>query len=191
MKTVSIILGFLSILICYALTNPSREYPIKSQVENTNFIRKEIKIEAMDSKTFKPIAAEVKQQFIDNCRRYLGTPHQYGGVSQSGIDCSGLVFVNFQALGLHIPRNSSEQSDYFFPVDLAETQVGDILFFGSTENTISHTGIVTEVAGDNKISFIHTSTSKGVVEEDLTGEYWTTRLQSVGRPDYARAEIVG
>lgn len=88
---------------------------------------------------------------------------------------------------MKIPRNSAQQSEYFDFVTISDTQIGDILFFGSTKNTISHAGVVSNIDQGKTITFIHTSSSLGVIEE-LRGKYWTSKLQIIGRPDYEAAE---
>jgi hypothetical protein len=64
------------------------------------------------------------------------------------------------------------------PVSAQQLQPGDLVFFkASTKSSgkITHVGIVTEVSKDNA-RFIHASTSKGVIENDLLTGYWKPLL---------------
>ena len=51
-----------------------------------------------------PIVEEkVVNSLLAAARTYIGTPHTYGGQSKTGIDCSGLVYISFQEIGMQIP----------------------------------------------------------------------------------------
>ncbi|MCC2672725.1 MAG: Cell wall-associated hydrolase (invasion-associated protein), partial [Armatimonadetes bacterium] len=59
---------------------------------------------------------------LDEAYRYMGTPYVYGGNSESGIDCSGLVRNCFSSLGVQLPRRASEQARVGAEVPLSELQ---------------------------------------------------------------------
>ena len=40
---------------------------------------------------------------------YLGAPYLWGGMSERGINCSGLVHMAFRRLGRLVPRDAHEQ----------------------------------------------------------------------------------
>ncbi|AUH33222.1 C40 family peptidase [Paracoccus tegillarcae] len=60
--------------------------------------------------------------------RLLGTPYLWGGNSDWGIDCSGLVQVAFAACGIACPGDTDLQRDAGRAVDGAP-QPGDLLFW--------------------------------------------------------------
>jgi uncharacterized protein YijF (DUF1287 family) len=187
MKVVNVILICLLALVVIALTKSSDDIFVSQDIEqNSALAEREITIVINESEQ-----VDVSKKFVDSCRKFIGTPHQYGGLSDSGIDCSGLLYVNFKSLGLSIPRNSALQSEYFESVDFVEAQPGDLLFFGTSEQAINHAGVITEVDSLNNIRFIHTSLSQGVIEEDLKSNYWTGKLIKISRPDYESADITG
>jgi len=103
---------------------------------------------------------------IQEAYRYMGTPYVYGGNSESGIDCSGLVKNCFSSLGIQLPRRASEQARVGAPVPLTELQPGDRLYF-SVRKQHDHTGIY---IGDGY--FIHAASSRGKV----TVDHLSTRL---------------
>ncbi len=101
-----------------------------------------------------------KEIVIEYANSLLGVRHKMGGVSPSGVDCSGLVKLAHAQSGINLPHSSQEQARYGRILSSEEElQRGDLVFFHSTYNTsnlVTHSGIY---LGDN--SFIHTSDSNG------------------------------
>jgi len=65
---------------------------------------------------------------IDAARRYLGSPYEWGGMSERGIDCSGLVHMAYRAAGQLVPRDAHQQQEAAEPV--SDPQPGDLVFYG-------------------------------------------------------------
>ncbi|MDB6081268.1 MAG: hypothetical protein JWO53_540 [Chlamydiia bacterium] len=76
-------------------------------------------------------------------KNFLDLPYTWGGRSSFGFDCSGFVQMLYQEMGVRIPRDSKDQYtwDGFMPVEMDSLQVGDLVFFGISEDKISHVGM--------------------------------------------------
>lgn len=70
---------------------------------------------------------------VEEARAYLGTPYEWGGLSERGIDCSGLVHIAYRRLGRLVPRDAHEQEAAATPVDESQLRPGDLVCFGPRE----------------------------------------------------------
>lgn len=74
--------------------------------------------------------------------RFVGIPYRWGGDTVvDGMDCSGFVRAVYNLCGVNIPRTSREQYRVGDTVSRGELQDGDLVFFGSSPDGISHVGI--------------------------------------------------
>ena len=57
--------------------------------------------------------------------------------------------------------------------DIKKIQEGDLVFFATRKNSrkVNHVGIVTNVR-NGEVSFIHSSTSRGVIISKISERYW-------------------
>ncbi|MBD9658584.1 MULTISPECIES: NlpC/P60 family protein [Pantoea] len=108
-------------------------------------------------------------QLNDQLSRWRGTPYRYGGLSRGGVDCSGFVYLTFRdKFDMQLPRSTIDQTDIGTRIDKGDLLPGDLVFFktGSGENGL-HVGIY-----DTDNTFIHASTSQGVIRSSLDNVYW-------------------
>ena len=67
---------------------------------------------------------------VEEARAYLGAPYEWGGMTERGIDCSGLVHMAYRRLGRLVPRDADQQEDAGTPVEPADLRRGDLACYG-------------------------------------------------------------
>ncbi len=73
---------------------------------------------------------------------FLGAPYLWGGRTDVGLDCSGLIQTVYLLYGRRIPCDSWKQEEYFeHPVKKLEHAArGDVIFFNPGKEKVSHVG---------------------------------------------------
>lgn len=107
--------------------------------------------------------------FVHDALHFLGAPYAWGGASPSGFDCSGFVQYVAGLVGIHLPRTSEAQFEVGTPVERADLQPGDLVFF-NTYGFASHVGIF--IGNDQ---FVDAPASGGTVSINrLDDGYWSS-----------------
>lgn len=124
-------------------------------------------------------SGQLARALVDEARTWLGVPYVMGGADRKGADCSGfLVSVYRDVADIKLPRTTSQQREHCIPIDKDQLAAGDILFFSSKRSG----GKVAHVAmyiGNGRM--IHASSSRGVVEDDITLKYYLDHYLGSGR----------
>jgi hypothetical protein len=107
--------------------------------------------------------------------RFLGLPYTWGGRSSYGYDCSGFAQMLMRRHGVRMPRDAQPQANWsgLAPVRREELQPGDLLYFGRSEQRITHTGIY---LGGGKFINATTYQNPMVRIDDLNEPRWTKIL---------------
>jgi cell wall-associated NlpC family hydrolase len=119
-------------------------------------------------------------ELIELARRFLGLPYTWGGTTSHGYDCSGYTQMLCRRGGVNIPRDAGPQFrwDRMRPVERTSLRAGDLLYFGPSQEKITHTGFY---IGDGQ--FIHATTHERPVVQisKLSEEHWTKIYQGARR----------
>jgi len=108
---------------------------------------------------------------------WRGVPYRRGGLSKTGVDCSGLVYLTFRdRFGIQLPRNTQELAKTGTAVRPGERQSGDLVLFRINRG-LNHVGIYLEEG-----RFMHASASSGVMISSLEDTYWQKRYWKTVRP---------
>lgn len=103
---------------------------------------------------------------LAHAAEYLGLPYLWGGTSEKGFDCSGLVQRLYGLHGVPLPRDSDQQAAVGMAIDpggdWSGVADGDLAFFAETPGgRATHVGFLT--AGGR---LLHASTSRNGVAWD-------------------------
>lgn len=93
--------------------------------------------------SFNTTRAASVPETIEFSRRFLGLSYLWGGTSTFGYDCSGFTQMLCRRRGILIPRDADQQAAWegMERVPLDRLQPGDLLYFGSSAEHITHTGM--------------------------------------------------
>lgn len=135
--------------------------------------------EIPSSPVHKPIKAPgVGDAVVQSAKSQLGIPYKFGGNSpQEGFDCSGLAMYSYRLNGVSIPRSTSDQFRSGKHINRADLDRGDLLFFRTMGQSVSHVGIY---MGND--TFIHAPSSrKNIQIETLDNPYYKKRYLGARR----------
>jgi cell wall-associated NlpC family hydrolase len=104
--------------------------------------------------TFRKAAPSDAEGLVHRAVSLLGVPYLWGGTSTKGVDCSGFVQTVCLMNGLILARDASLQALHGKYVDISQDfshlKKGDLLFFGSKENSDLHITHVALYLGDSE-----------------------------------------
>ena len=155
----------LFILLCVLLSFSS----CKSSKQNKIVTKKEhSKLDPIDSKTNSKAS-----KIVSYANTFEGVRYEFGGTTKRGMDCSGLIYTAFKNENVLLPRVSRDMAKRGKQLKIRDVRKGDLLFFRTNKRQarINHVGLVINTS-NNKIEFIHSTTSKGVISSLLSESYW-------------------
>ena len=150
-------------------------------------------VSTTETNTSKPKSKKVTEKYaqvlnvdeskIDNIKLYsfvdewYGVPYKYGGKNKSGIDCSNFTASLFNSVySKPITGSSSSIYQQCKIISKSNLEEGDLVFFKIDGDKISHVGVYLQ---NNK--FVHATTKKGVMIDDLDEAYYKKYFYKAGR----------
>lgn len=116
---------------------------------------------------------DVSPQKLSNKKLYNfineweGTKYKFGGLSKSGVDCSGFVYLLYKEVyGKQIPRNTGKQVEIIKRKYENQLREGDLIFFDFDNKKFSHVGVFLQNG-----YYVHASTRRGVMVQKLRDPY--------------------
>lgn len=103
----------------------------------------------------------------DQMHTWDGTPYEWGGTDQSGVDCSGFVWRTLKD-HFNLPMDRVTTGDLLHMgvrVSKQQLRPGDLVFFRIHGGM--HVGFY-----DTDHNFLHASASQGVMRSSLDNPYW-------------------
>ncbi|WP_406826913.1 C40 family peptidase [Pedobacter sp. KACC 23697] len=141
---------YLIALMLFLSSCGTRKYTVKSDTKAAKAA------DAMASLQSKPL-----YRFITD---WTGVRYRFGGLDKNGIDCSGFAFLlEKEIYGVTLPRISREQANVVKHKNIDKLKEGDLVFFSFGGNDVDHVGVYL-----NNGFFVHASTTRGVIVDDLT-----------------------
>ena len=144
------------------------------------------------------------EEFVEQCRRYIGVRFHRQGRSRHGMDCAGLPAVAAHDLGIsdgaekiqdYAPVPFGQQLERYcklfmrqVPYNRLQRLSGQIkpadilLFWVETEGVPRHLGVYSGVNESNRPCMVHSyaQENRGVIEVPIN-DYWRMRIHSVYR----------
>jgi probable lipoprotein NlpC len=141
---------YLIALMLFLSSCGTRKYTVKSDTKASKAA------DAMASLQSKPL-----YRFITD---WTGVRYRFGGLDKNGVDCSGFAFLlEKEIYGVTLPRISREQANVVKHKNIDKLKEGDLVFFSFGGNDVDHVGVYL-----NNGFFVHASTTRGVIVDDLT-----------------------
>lgn len=120
----------------------------------------------------------IGDEIVQSAGLQMDTPYKFGGNSPNeGFDCSGLALYSHRINGISIPRSTSDQFKFGKHINRTALNAGDLLFFRTMGQRVSHVGIYVE-----NDKFIHAPNSRKNVQIDSLDEpYYKKRYLGARR----------
>lgn len=120
------------------------------------------------SSTAAATSANIKR-ILQSAERFVGAPYVWGGLSQKGIDCSGVIYLSYRGSGFEVPRDAKDQHRRAAKIRRSKLEPGDLVFLAKPAPEIYH---VMLYAGDESL----------IESREKTGVLKTTFQKRFGKP---------
>ncbi|MFG1704633.1 C40 family peptidase [Nonomuraea sp. M3C6] len=112
---------------------------------------------------------------LDFALHKRGIPYVWGGTSDQGYDCSGLMLRAYEDAGIELPRTAAEQYNAFSrKISWDHLKPGDLVFFSN----LGHVGMISKPG-----YMVHAPHTGDVVKEEKLSDWRRDAFVGAVRPD--------
>lgn len=192
-----LILGSIGVSAQTTADIPSTPFKLPAAHESIVASITDVQFPVFDSvKTFCPLweesenesnvneSDELINRLTDFAAKYIGTRYRHGASGPKAFDCSGFVGYVFRHFGIQLGRSSRTQYNEGETVNKNDLRPGDLMFFAGRggRGAVGHVALVVDVNEDGSCTFIHASSSQGVVYQKFPdGGYYSKRYVGAKR----------
>lgn len=138
------------------ITEVSYVTTTRSTYQNQSINQARSPITSTASQTVPVTGSSTGVELYSWATQFLGRPYVFGGVSlTNGIDCSGFTMQIYRQIGIELPHFAQSQSRYGIEIPYGYEKAGDLVFYGSSLNNITHVGMA-----DGNGNMIHASSPR-------------------------------
>lgn len=114
---------------------------------------------------------------LSEARSHLGKRYSRGSKGPKAFDCSGFSSYVYRQFGYSLSPSSRDQYNQGESVARTDLRKGDLVFFKgrNSKGGIGHVGIVVNAEDNGNFTFIHASTSSGIVISSCNEPYYAKR----------------
>jgi probable lipoprotein NlpC len=135
-----------------------------------------VKPENKASKAADAMAALKSKDLYRFITDWTGVKYRLGGLDKKGIDCSGFaLLLERDIYGHSLPRRSKDQAETIKKKNQNNLEEGDLIFFSFSGTEVDHVGVYL-----NNNFFVHASTTRGVVVDDLNLPVYQNAIVKTG-----------
>lgn len=148
-------------------TYQATNYNAPSYNYNNNYSNNYYNSNQTNTAVSKALVSASTTGIYNFAKQYVGNRYVWGGNSlTNGTDCSGFTQSVYSQYGVELPHNAQAQYSYGKSVDVKDVKEGDLVFYGTSSNNITHVAIA-----DGKGGIVHAANSSAGI---ITG--------SIGNP---------
>lgn len=111
----------------------------------------------------------IRREIVQMALQHIGRPYKSGAKGPNAFDCSGFTHYVYKRFQIPLPPITDGQIRVSYEIPPQAVLPGDLVFFRIKKDF--HVGIMI-----NKREFVHASTSRGVVVDDVESDYWRKNL---------------
>ncbi len=124
---------------------------------------------------------DAREELVETSKLFLEVPYLWGGRSQAGVDCSGLVNLVYRVWGIDVPRDAQEQWMTTRKITPGQLKPADLIFVSRKDDFGSMVHVMLSLGGEDFIEA--PGTGKTVWITDFKNK-WGMGLEDLKKKDF-------